>query len=156
MIEFKLDGLKPSSLTSRTMHSEHTVLEVLFPKIRAEVLQLIFRNPPQQYYVRELMSMTGLALHTVQDELHKLTAVGLVTTWSNGYHRFYVANQRHALFKHLLGMVEMSRKLPTTKLSALHRPAGLPSRRTSKQHRPRQLPSDRPARWHLFSGRTQT
>jgi len=151
----KLDGLKPSSLTIRIVNSEHTVLEVLFPKVRAELLGLIFRDPPRQCYVRELMNMSGLALHTVQDELRKLTAIGLVSTWSNGYHRFYAANRRHALFKHLMGIVEMSDKLPTTKHSALRRPTGHLSRKASRQHKPRRLPSDRPARWHLFSDRAQ-
>ena len=57
------------------MTTEHAVLEVLFPKVRAELLRLIFCNPPKQRYVRELMNMSGLALHTVQDELRKLKTV---------------------------------------------------------------------------------
>ena len=74
------------------MSSKKTVLDVLFPRVRAELLRLLFVEPAQQRYVRELMNMSGLAIHTIQDELRKLTAVGLIVTWSNGYHRFYRAN----------------------------------------------------------------
>jgi hypothetical protein len=42
--------------------------------------------------------LSGLALHTVQEELRKLSAVGLITSWSNGYHRFYRGNRDHPLF----------------------------------------------------------
>ena len=54
-------------------------MRVLFPEVRAKLLQLLFSIPPEQYYVRELTNKTGLALHTVQDELRKLTAIGLVS-----------------------------------------------------------------------------
>jgi predicted transcriptional regulator len=72
--------------------SERAVLEVLFPEVRAKLLRSFFTTPPQQRYVRELVNASGLTLHTVQDELRKLSAVGLLTSWSNGYHRFYRAN----------------------------------------------------------------
>jgi len=103
------------------LKAERTILAVLFPEVRANLLQLLFTMPLKQRYVRELTSITGLALHTVQDELRKLTAVGLVTTWSNGYHRFYRANRDHPLFAHLVQIVQASAKLPKIKHSALHR-----------------------------------
>jgi hypothetical protein len=68
------------------------------------------------------MILSGLALHTVQDELRKLSAVGLVTSWSNGYHRFYRANSDHPLFAPLRRIVEISAELPATRHTALHRP----------------------------------
>jgi hypothetical protein len=37
--------------------------------------------------------MSGLALHTMQDALGGLSAIGLITSWSNGYHRFYRADR---------------------------------------------------------------
>ena len=69
--------------------SEATILEVLFPKVRAEILRALFGGSRERRYVRELMRETGLALCTVQDELRKLSGIGLVTSYSNGYHRFY-------------------------------------------------------------------
>src|SRR5205807_5597345 len=64
-----------------------------------ELLQLLFAEPQKHRYVRELMNMSGLALHTIQDELQKLTAVGLIVTWSNGYHRFYRRSEERRVGK---------------------------------------------------------
>jgi predicted transcriptional regulator len=87
------------------VHSERAILDVLFPKVRAQLLRLLFDLPQKQRYVRELANMSGLALCTIQDELRRLTAVGLLTTWSNGYHRFYRANKNHPLFPQLIRLV---------------------------------------------------
>jgi hypothetical protein len=65
--------------------------------------------------VRELMNLSGLALCTVQDELRKLGAVGLLTSWSNGYQRYYKANRAHPLFADLLRIVHRSGRLPSGK-----------------------------------------
>jgi len=97
------------------------MLDVLFPQVRAAILRLLFATPMKQRYVRELMSLSGLALCTVQDELRKLNTVGLVTSWSNGYHRFYGANQKHPLFPELARIVQMSKRLPRAKHAALFR-----------------------------------
>ena len=94
------------------MKAKLPALDLLFPKVRAEILRLLFFNPKNQRYVRELMTMSGLALRTVQEELAILTALGLVTSWSNGYHRFYRANRAHPLFSHLLGIVQTGARLP--------------------------------------------
>ncbi len=133
------------------LKSERAILDVLVPDVRAELLRLLFVAPPKQRYVRELMNMSGLALSTVQDELRKLAAVGVLTSWSNGYHRFYRANRDHALFPELLRIVQMSARLPRTKHSALHRQRR--SRRKNKRRRQSgaALPPDRPIRWNLFS-----
>jgi predicted transcriptional regulator len=133
------------------MKRDVAVLDVLFPNVRARVLPLLFSPPPKQRYVRELMNLSGLALCTVQDELRKLSAVGLVTSWSNGYHRYYQANQRHPLFADLGRIVEMSERLPAAKHAALHRKRSSPVR--NKRRRPRPLPLDRPIKWNLFSPR---
>jgi len=136
--------------------SKKTVLDVLFPRVRAELLRLLFAEPPQHRYVRELMNMSGLALHTVQDELRKLNALGLIVTWSNGYHRFYRANQDHPLFESLLHMVGCSAKLPLPKQILRRQPC---RRRPAKQRTGRQgvpLPKDWPGKWNLFSNRRQT
>jgi len=134
------------------LKSERTILNVLFPKVRAEILQLLFVAPRKQHYVRELGRLTNLALSTVQDELRKLSAVGLVTSWSNGYYRFYRANRDHPIFPQLLTIVRLNARLPRTQGFAPHRQK--PPRAQNKRRR-RNIPSllpDRPGKWHLFSG----
>jgi predicted transcriptional regulator len=102
--------------------SERAVLDVLFPEVRAKLLRSFFARPPKQRYVRELVNASGLTLHTVQDELRKLSAVGLLTSWSNGYHRFYRANRDHPMYPKLVAIVQLSETLPRAKSSALARP----------------------------------
>lgn len=82
-----------------------TLLHALFPAVRAEVLQLLFTNPSQELYVRELARLSFLSLQTVQDELAKLEAANLIVSRSNGYHRFYRANGRHPLYGTLRRLV---------------------------------------------------
>jgi predicted transcriptional regulator len=132
--------------------SQRMIVDVLFPRVRAKLLRLLFTTPVKQRYVRELAFMSGLNLHTVHDELRKLSTVGLVISWSNGYHRFYQPNREHPLCQELFRIVELSEKLPGVKHSKLHRP----DRRVAKRphpHKPPPMPKDLPIKWHLFPQR---
>ena len=133
------------------MKSKHGVLDVLFPAVRARLLRILFTTPTKAHYVRELRDLSALSLHTVQDELRKLTALGLVKTWSNGYHRFYEADRAHPLSEPLLRMVRLHERLPAIKPSSLWRPPGR-SRPGKKKGRGKlaHLPPDRPLIWHRF------
>jgi predicted transcriptional regulator len=126
------------------VRSKRAILDVLFPIVRAKLLRALLAAPLKQRYVRELMNLSGLALHTVQDELRKLSAVGLVTSWSNGYHRFYRANRDHPLFAPLRRIVEISAELPGTKHSALHRPRRLGSTKQARRLRRQPVVEKRP------------
>lgn len=103
-VRLKLDGFKPSSLASREMQTR-SLLHALFPLVRAEVLRLLFMNPGQELYGRELARLSFLAAHTVQDELAKLEAADLVVSRSNGYQRFFRANPKHPLYTTLRRLV---------------------------------------------------
>src|SRR5205814_9620542 len=137
-------------------NTERTILKILFPQVRAELLRVLFGASQKQRYVRELVAITGLAMHTIQDELRKLTAIGLVVSWSNGYHRFYRAHREHALFDHLHRIVQLSEELPKAKHSVLHRPPGLlPRSKRKKPVNARMRPS-RPPNWGLCKNRQTT
>jgi DNA-binding transcriptional ArsR family regulator len=82
-----------------------TLLHQLFPFVRAEVLRLLFTNPGQELYVRELARLAFLSLQTVQDELAKLEAAELISSRSNGYHRFYRADPKHPLYRTLRKLI---------------------------------------------------
>src|SRR5437868_3959880 len=101
-----------------------TLLHTLFPTVRAEILRLLFTNPGQELYVRELARLSFLSLQTVQDELAKLAAAKLLVSHSNGYHRFYRANPKHPLYRPLRQMVIEA---------ALHPQPPLKKRRTGAQ-----------------------
>jgi Bacterial regulatory protein, arsR family len=138
------------------LKSERAILDVLFPKVRAQLLLLLFDAPQKQRYVRELMRMSGLALSTVQDELRKLKAIGLVSSWSNGYHRFFNVNRDHPLFPDLLHIIEISARLSPVKHSrSQHQPH---SRIQNKRRRQKLavLAADRPTNWGLFSSKRKS
>lgn len=42
-----------------------TLLHALFPRARAEILRLLFTNPRQELYVRQLARLSFLTLHHV-------------------------------------------------------------------------------------------
>jgi hypothetical protein len=133
------------------MKSKHGVLDVLFPAVRARLLRLLFTTPTKAHYVRELGNLGALSLHTVQDELRKLTALGLLKSWSNGYHRFYEADRAHPLFEPLLRMVQLHEKLPAIQRAGLRRPSGRsPSAKKKGRGNPPHLPPARPVAWHRF------
>ncbi len=135
------------------MKAKRAVMDVLFPKVRAEMFRLLFSPALKERYVRELTNMSGLALCTVQDELRKLSAIGLIVSRSERRHRFYRANRTHPLFLEMLRIVQVSERLPGTRRSVLDRPKR--SRSTNKRpyRRRHSLPKHRPTTWHLFSPR---
>jgi len=87
-------------------------LEVLFPKVRAKVFELLFSPNSRENYVRELALRSHLTLHTIQDELRKLSVLGLVTSRSHGLYRYYQANRRHTLFPAICQIVALSSRSP--------------------------------------------
>ena len=112
---------------------KETLLHGLFPVVRAQVLRLLFTNPAQELYTRELARLSFLALRTVQDELAKLESANLIVSRSNGYRRFYRANPKHPLYRHLTGIVRKG---------AAHtkpNPRVLPSRRAAGEKKRRRI-----------------
>ena len=124
----ELDCLKHSS-TRRSI--KQTLLHGLFPVVRAEVLRLLFTNPRQELYTRELARLSFLALRTVQDELAKLESANLIASRSNGYQRFYRANPTHPLYRAIVEIVCKGA------VQAKPDPPRLPSRRGKRVKRPR-------------------
>ena len=126
-------------------------LNVLFPAARAAILRALFATPSRPRYVRELTRTSGLALRTIQEELSKLTAAGLITSWSNGYHRFYQPNSSHPFCPHLFRVVEESERGSTQSKRRTGRPRHSRSGKKLGKPAPRKLPPDRLIRWNLFS-----
>ena len=128
-----------------------TLLHALFSATRAEILRLLFTNPRQELYVRQLARLSFLSLHPVQKELANLYAARIVLSRSNGYHRFYRANFRHSLFSDLVHLVQKSEQAPRIDHSTLQT-----KRKARRGQRARALPADRPMKWNIFTKRLQT
>jgi predicted nucleotidyltransferase len=82
-----------------------SLLHLLFPRVRAEVLRLLFADPGAERHGRELARRAGLSAKTVQDELAKLVAADLVTSRRDGNRRCYRANPDHPLHGDLRQLV---------------------------------------------------
>ena len=133
------------------MQTRKTFLEVLFPKARAEIFRLLFGTKRRPRYIRELMGDSGLALRTVQDELKRLSAIGVVASHSDGFHRFFAANSAHPLFREIARIAEASERLPSAKASHLFRTS-----RAAKRRRKPRGPTMRhksPLSWGIHSRR---
>ena len=117
------------------MKRRRLAVEVLFPQVRAKVFEFLFGPNAREYYVRELALRSHLTLHTIQDELRKLSALGLVTSRSNGFHRYYQANRDHALYPAIEQIVALSSQAPTAHVADLQRRPG--SHSSKRKPRPR-------------------
>lgn len=80
--------------------------EVLFGKTRRNVLALLFGNPDDEFYLRQVSRESGESLGGVQHELARLTEAGLVTRTPRGKHVYYRANRHSPVFEEIRGLVE--------------------------------------------------
>jgi predicted nucleotidyltransferase len=82
-----------------------SLLEILFPKVRAEVLRLLFADEGRELHLRELTRQSGLTLGTLQTEVEKLGAADLLISRRDGNRRYFRANAAHPLFGDLRQLV---------------------------------------------------
>jgi predicted nucleotidyltransferase len=82
-----------------------SLLNVLFPQVRAEVLRLLFADESRELHLRELTRQSGLTLGTLQSEVEKLCAADLLLSRRDGNRRYFKANTTHPLFPDLHQLV---------------------------------------------------
>ena len=82
-----------------------SLLTLLFPQVRAEILRLLFADAGRELHLRDLTRQSGLSIKTVQNEFAKLSAADLVTSRRDGNRRYYRANASHPLFPDLQQLV---------------------------------------------------
>lgn len=81
------------------------LLHLLFPRVRAEILRLLFADAEREVHGRDLARQSGLNVKTVQDELERLSQADLVNSRRDGNRRYYRANGSHPLFTNLQQLV---------------------------------------------------
>lgn len=96
-----------------------SLLAILFPQVRAEVLRLLFADAGRELHLRDLTRQAGLGLGTLQGELEKLSAADLVTSRRDGNRRYYSANANHPLFPDLRQIVLKTSGLRDVLVAAL-------------------------------------
>lgn len=82
-----------------------SLLQILFPQVRAEVLRLLFADETRELHLRELTRQSGLSLGTLQTEVEKLRAADLLLSRRDGNRLYFRANAAHPLFADLRQLV---------------------------------------------------
>jgi len=72
--------------------------EILSSKVRAEIFRLLFGLSDNRLHTREIERRSGLTIGTVQQELKKLSKLGLVNRQKDGNRIYYEANRMHPLY----------------------------------------------------------
>ncbi len=75
--------------------------DVLFGRNRGRVFGLLFGNPDQSYYLRQIAAAVGTKPGTIAPELALLTDLGLLVSTRVGNQVFYKANQQNPIYPEL-------------------------------------------------------
>lgn len=94
-----------------------TLAELLGSKTRARLLRALLGEPETRLHVRELMRRTGIGASSVQRELVRLEALGLIVSEREGSNRFYRADPRSALLPEVRALV-LKAGVPAAEVSA--------------------------------------
>ena len=79
--------------------------ETLFSKTQRGVIGLLFGNPQRSFYANEIVRYAEAGIGTVQRELERLTAAGLLTVSRIGNQKHYQANRAAPIFDELEAIV---------------------------------------------------
>jgi DNA-binding transcriptional ArsR family regulator len=80
------------------------VIQVLFPRARASLVRLLFADPAKEFHLRELARLSALSIGTLQAEVRKLSAAGLLISRRDGNRLYFRANTGHPVFPELQGL----------------------------------------------------
>jgi predicted transcriptional regulator with HTH domain len=96
------------------------MLEKLFTSgIRADIMSLLFNNPEEKFYVREIARLVNKNPSGVKKELDKLHKMDLVSSEREGNLKYFRVNKSSSLFPELKGLIAKSLGLPGALKSVL-------------------------------------
>ncbi len=81
------------------------MIEALLPKVRREILGLLFSNPDQEFYQRQIVRATEGGKGAVERELHALTTAGIILRERRGNMAYYRANRECPIYPELHGLM---------------------------------------------------
>jgi predicted nucleotidyltransferase len=82
--------------------------DALFSKTQQKVLGLLFGRPDKTFYLNEIVRLAGVGKGSVNRELEKMRAAGLLTVTRIGNQNHYQANAECPIYDELLGIVRKS------------------------------------------------
>ena len=96
------------------------MLEKLFTSgIRADIMSLLFNNPEEKFYVREVARLVNRNPSGAKKELDNLLKMDLVLTEKEGNLKYFQVNKNSPLFPELKGLIAKSLGLPGALKSVL-------------------------------------
>jgi hypothetical protein len=79
--------------------------ELFSSSARVQILSLLLLNPDTKFYQREIETITGLAIRSIQRETENLEAVGVIHKSTEANKVYFQGNRRHSLFPELRTML---------------------------------------------------
>lgn len=89
------------------------IASTLFGLTRRQVLSLLFGQPDQTFYAREVARRTGGAVGAVQRELQILVSAGILRRAESGRQVYYQADSQSPIFQELRSIVAKTDVVPT-------------------------------------------
>ena len=65
---------------------------------RRAVLAKLLMKPDREFYLREIVRLTGFAPRTIQEVVDQLVQEGILDDRRDGNHRYFSVNTKHPLF----------------------------------------------------------
>jgi predicted nucleotidyltransferase len=87
-----------------TTGGEVNAASALFGKARKAILAILFGQPDQEFYLRQIVRTAGVGQGAIQRELARLTQAELVIRTRRGNQVFYQANRQSPVFAELRGL----------------------------------------------------
>ena len=79
--------------------------DLLFGQARGRVLRLLFGQPDQTFFVRQIAREVGMSTGSIQRELEALSQVGLIVRSTSGHQVYYQTNRNHPVFPEISALV---------------------------------------------------
>lgn len=96
-----------------------SLADALFPKVRQQVIGLLYGQPDRSFYTNEIIRLTESGTGAIQRELARLTVSGLLKVEVVGKQKHYQANPSSPLFKELRSIALKTFGLADVLLQAL-------------------------------------
>src|SRR5205085_8689623 len=96
--------LKSSTIVLE-MRTTQGLGDVLFGRTRGAILAIMFAQPDQSFYMREIVRKLQRSAGAVQRELENLSNAGLILRKTVGHQVFYQANRDAAVFSEMRALV---------------------------------------------------
>lgn len=77
----------------------------LFGKTRRVILSLLYGHTSEEYYLRQIVRITGAGIGPVQRELKQLTEVGIILRRVHGRQVYYQANSNSPIFREMKSLI---------------------------------------------------